>query len=106
MKWLQILLFDTNNPIQHYPFICTQSNGSVYCFSQAIEDIRSSLTEGLPFINVWYILFLAILVILTYMDCDKKQLKLKEERKYMNSSVEKNLFAFCLFFTQNKSWCS
>ena len=30
VKWLQVLLFNINNSIQHYSFICTQSNGSKY----------------------------------------------------------------------------
>ena len=32
VKWLQVLLFNTNYYIQHYPFICTQLNSSKYCY--------------------------------------------------------------------------
>ena len=32
MKWLQILLFNTNCSIQHYSLICTLSNGPNYCY--------------------------------------------------------------------------
>ena len=32
MKWLQALLFNTNDSISHYSFICTQSNDSKYCY--------------------------------------------------------------------------
>ena len=31
-KEFQILLFPTNNSIQHYSLICTQLNGSKYCY--------------------------------------------------------------------------
>ena len=31
-KWYQIFLFNNSNFIQHYSFICTQLNGSKYCF--------------------------------------------------------------------------
>ena len=38
MKWLQVLLFNTNNSIQHYSFVCTQLKGSKYCYvSLAIQ---------------------------------------------------------------------
>ena len=30
VKWLQVLLFNTNNSIQHYSFVCTQLNGNNY----------------------------------------------------------------------------
>ena len=29
-KWLQVLLFNTNNSIHHYSFVCTQLNDSKY----------------------------------------------------------------------------
>ena len=32
VKWVQALLFNTNNSIQHYWFIYTQSNSSKYCY--------------------------------------------------------------------------
>ena len=32
VKWFQFLLFSTNNSIQHYSFVCTQLNGSKYCY--------------------------------------------------------------------------
>ena len=30
VKWSQVLLFNTNYSIQHYPFVCTQLNSSKY----------------------------------------------------------------------------
>ena len=32
MKWLQVLLFNTNIPIQHYSFIRTLLNAFKYCY--------------------------------------------------------------------------
>ena len=32
MEWLQVLLFNTNYFIQHYSFICMESNGSKHCY--------------------------------------------------------------------------
>ena len=39
-KWFQVLLFNTYNSIQHYSLICTQSNGSKYCYIIAIIQFR------------------------------------------------------------------
>ena len=45
MKWLQVLLFNTNHSIQHYSFICTQSNGSKYCSVISISQFRHTVKE-------------------------------------------------------------
>ena len=44
MKWLQVLLFNTNDFIQCYTFICAQLNGSKYCYaSLTIQLLHSRL---------------------------------------------------------------
>ena len=43
VKWLQVLLFNTNYSIEHYSFICTQLNGSKYCYVSLTIQILSNL---------------------------------------------------------------
>ena len=38
VKWLQVLLFNTNNSIQYYSFICTQLNSSKYCYEISVNN--------------------------------------------------------------------
>ena len=45
VKWLQVLLFNTNYLIQHYSFICTQSNDSEYGFLIPIFQLRHTDKE-------------------------------------------------------------
>ena len=32
VKEFQVFLLNTNNPIQHYSFVCTELNGSIYWY--------------------------------------------------------------------------
>ena len=32
VKWFQVLLFNTNYSIRRHSFVCTQLNGSKYCY--------------------------------------------------------------------------
>ena len=45
VKWLQVLLFNTNYSIQHYSFICTQPNGYKYCYVIPIIKFRRTVKE-------------------------------------------------------------
>ena len=42
VEQFQVLLFKTNYSIQHYSFICTQSNGSNYCFISLTNQLNIS----------------------------------------------------------------
>ena len=42
MKWLQILLFNTNYFIQHYSFVYTQLNGSKYYYVSLTIQLNTS----------------------------------------------------------------
>ena len=42
-----ILLFKINYSIQHYPFICTQSNGTKYCYATPIIQFKHTVKEFL-----------------------------------------------------------
>ena len=48
VKKFQVLLFNTNDSIQHYTFICTLLNGSKYCYvSLTIQlEISHLFTHG------------------------------------------------------------
>ena len=37
--WLQVLIFNSNISIQHYSFICMQSNGLKYCYPMPIVQL-------------------------------------------------------------------
>ena len=41
VKWLQVLLFNTNHSIQQYSLICSQTNGSKYCYVIPIIHLKS-----------------------------------------------------------------
>ena len=45
VKWLQVLLFNTNYSIQHYSFTCIQLNGSKYCYVIPIIQFRHTDIE-------------------------------------------------------------
>ena len=58
MKWLQVLLFNTNNSIQHYSFICTVKWFQVLlCITNNSIKHKSFVYKKL---NVQTVLFLAI----------------------------------------------
>ena len=57
MKWLQVLLFNTNYSIQRDSFICTQLNGSKYCYVLITIKYQAFVHTHL---NDQTILFLAI----------------------------------------------
>ena len=40
MKWLQVLLFSTNNSIQHYSIVCVNFAGSEIFQAKVIERLR------------------------------------------------------------------
>ena len=42
VKWLQVLPFNTNYLIQHLPFVCTQLNGSNYCYVSLIIQLNNN----------------------------------------------------------------
>ena len=46
VKLLEILLFNTNHSIQHSGFICTQSNGSKFCYAILIIQFRFRFKNG------------------------------------------------------------
>ena len=39
------IVFNTNNSTEHYSFICTQSNGSKYCFVIPIIQLKQTVKE-------------------------------------------------------------
>ena len=43
MKRIQVFQFNTNDSIQHYPFVCTQLNGSKYCYEWLTFQLNSPL---------------------------------------------------------------
>ena len=43
VKWLQVLLFNTNYSIQHNSFVFIQSNGSKYCYVLTIIQFRHTI---------------------------------------------------------------
>ena len=50
--WFQVLLFNITFSIQHYSFICTQTNGSKYCnvipiiqFKRMVQDFQVLLSN-------------------------------------------------------------
>ena len=43
VNWFQLLLFNTNYSIQRNSFICTQSNGSKYCYAIPIIQFRHTV---------------------------------------------------------------
>ena len=43
MKWLQVLLFDTNFSIQHYSLIRTYLNGSKYSYVSLKIQLNNSI---------------------------------------------------------------
>ena len=45
MKWLQVLIFNTDYSIQHYSFICIHSNDSEYCYVIPIFQFRLKVIE-------------------------------------------------------------
>ena len=45
VKWLQVLLFNTNYSIERYSFICTQSNSSKYCYVIPIFKLSHTVKE-------------------------------------------------------------
>ena len=45
MKWLQVLLFNTNYSLQHNSFICIQSNCFKYCYVLLIIQFRQTVKE-------------------------------------------------------------
>ena len=54
MKWLQVLLFNTNNAIQYYSFIYKHTCGPKYCY--VIPKIQFlNTTEGYQvfLFNIW-----------------------------------------------------
>ena len=44
VKEFQVLLFNTNNSIQHYSFIGTELNGSKYCYASL--NIQLNITDN------------------------------------------------------------
>ena len=43
VKWFKVLLTNTNNFIQHYSFVCTQLNGSKYCYASLTIQLNISI---------------------------------------------------------------
>ena len=64
VKWLQILLFNTNYSIQHYSFICTQLNGSKCCYIALTIQLNSCLFIQL---NGQAVLFVTIQFSISYL---------------------------------------
>ena len=57
MSGIQVLLFNTNYPIQQYSFICTQSNGFKYCNVIPIFQCKHTSKELKNFYLTLMILF-------------------------------------------------
>ena len=55
MKWLQELLFNISNSNLHYSFICTQSNGSEYCYVIPIIQFLHTVKQFQVFSNYNFI---------------------------------------------------
>ena len=45
VKWLQVLLFNTNYSIRHYSFICIKSNGSKNCYVMPIFQFMHTVKD-------------------------------------------------------------
>ena len=49
VKCLQVMLFNSDNSFQNYPFICTLSNDSNYCYGIPIIQLKHTEIQVLLF---------------------------------------------------------
>ena len=65
VKEFQVLLFNTNNSIQHHSFICTQLKGSKYCYVSL--TIQLSIYHLFTRLNDQTVLLLTIQFSISYL---------------------------------------